>query len=500
MSNKVTLTFAGDEKDLLRSFDRVQKGAKDTGQSFDRMNNDARQVTTVGFGGLKAGALVMGTALIAGAAAAVSFSKELFTTSRQITDLDTKARFVFEDQLPAIQKWAEANRKAFGASRREVVGMAANLADLLKPMGFTAKQATDISVKILNLAGALSKWSGGTRTAAEVADILSDAMLGERDALKGLGISISQAEVDARLLKKHQEDLTGVALQQAQAVATQELIFEKSADAQKAWAEGGKAAAEKVGGLTSNVQELKEKLATALGPTFDSLAGKASEWLDKAAPKIEDWVTNKLPKLIEGFERGVSPAIATARDEVKQLTDSLASDSDEWEKLGQQLKDLGEGAGPVAKWALHEINLELQDNIIWARKAVSGFLTVAEALANVVIWLLELIGVWDDLVARFATTKHAISKIDKSGVTASQFEHQSGMGRFHDGGTVPGPPGAEVMAILQAGEHVSPIGGSGQRIELVIRSSGSRVDDLILESLRRSVEAHGGDVQVVVGR
>lgn len=70
---------------------------------------------------------------------------------------------------------------------------------------------------------------------------------------------------------------------------------------------------------------------------------------------------------------------------------------------------------------------------------------------------------------------------------------------FHTGGTVPGAPGSEMLAILQAGERVTPAGQAGAPMVLEIRSGGSRMDDLLVEVLRRAVRSKGGDVQVVLG-
>jgi hypothetical protein len=42
-------------------------------------------------------------------------------------------------------------------------------------------------------------------------------------------------------------------------------------------------------------------------------------------------------------------------------------------------------------------------------------------------------------------------------------------------------------------------GGGGGPTVLEIRSSGSRVDDFILEILRKSIRVQGGDVQLVLG-
>lgn len=70
--------------------------------------------------------------------------------------------------------------------------------------------------------------------------------------------------------------------------------------------------------------------------------------------------------------------------------------------------------------------------------------------------------------------------------------------KFHKGGTVPGAPGSEMMAILQAGETVSPAGqSSGSIIE--IRSGGSQLDDLLVDVLSRAISRRGGNVQSVLG-
>lgn len=60
---------------------------------------------------------------------------------------------------------------------------------------------------------------------------------------------------------------------------------------------------------------------------------------------------------------------------------------------------------------------------------------------------------------------------------------------FHRGGVVPGVPGQEVLSLLQAGEKVTPAGASGP-VVLEVRSSGSRLDDLIAEILVRSLRTN----------
>lgn len=69
---------------------------------------------------------------------------------------------------------------------------------------------------------------------------------------------------------------------------------------------------------------------------------------------------------------------------------------------------------------------------------------------------------------------------------------------FHAGGRVPGAPGQNVMAMLQAGEEVSSAAGGGRTV-LELRGSGRRIEDLLIEVLADGIRVRGGDVQRVLG-
>jgi len=63
---------------------------------------------------------------------------------------------------------------------------------------------------------------------------------------------------------------------------------------------------------------------------------------------------------------------------------------------------------------------------------------------------------------------------------------------FHQGGVVPGRPGAEVLGVLKAGETVIPAGGGGGTI--TIRSGGGRLNDAIVEIIANAVRQSGPGV------
>ena len=191
-------------------------------------------------------------------AGALSVGKELYMLGADLEQMRAKSEIVFGDQIGMVDSWAKANANAMGLTRNEAVGLSANFADLLIPMGMSREEAAKMSTEVIGLSGALSAWSGGQRSAAEVAEILQAAMLGETDSLKGLGIAISAADIEQRLLANGQAKLTGKAREQAEALAIQQLIMEKSTDAQAAFNDGVQSTNEKMA-------EQKAKIGRASG-------------------------------------------------------------------------------------------------------------------------------------------------------------------------------------------------------------------------------------------
>ena len=234
----------------------------------------------------------------------VDFGKEMFGLGQELDVYDKKADTVFEGGAGLVKAWADQNNEAMGLSKEKLTGLAAGFGDLLKPMGFSAEQAGKMSTEVVGLSGALSAWSGGQTSAAEVSDILAKAMLGETDGLKQLGISISQDEVNTRLARDGKEKLTGAELAQAKAIATQQLIMEKSTDAQKAWADGSMDSIKNSNTLSATFEQLKATLAEKLMPVFQTVTG----WIVKEA----------IPFIGQLFERGKvlwnewAPSIAAA--------------------------------------------------------------------------------------------------------------------------------------------------------------------------------------------
>lgn len=236
---------------------RFQRAMGDASESAGRFSSGMSR-------GMRNAAIAVGSALAVDRI--VDFGSEMLTAGTQVQTWGIKVDTVFGDAASSVRTWADENNEALGMTDEALAGAAAGFGDLLVPLGFTRDRAAEMSTTALDLSGALSAWSGGTASVADVSDRLTAAMLGETDGLKSLGISISAADVQARLAAEGKDQLTGASLQQAQAEATLALILEKSTDAQEAWANGSMDAVKSQNELSATVAELRQGIATGLTP------------------------------------------------------------------------------------------------------------------------------------------------------------------------------------------------------------------------------------------
>lgn len=284
------------ERDKTKGFEGANRSAFRLTGSLGKIGGVAGRAS-VGLGGVaKAGGLV-GVALGAAGTAVVGTGLKVTDYAGKLDLLKKKSATVFGSELGRVQQWAKVNAHAMGLTKGEAVGLGAGLADLLIPMGFTRKAAADMATKTVGLSGALAEWSGGTKTASEVTEILSAAFMGERDGLNALGISITQAEVDARLLAKGQDKLTGSQKQQAEATATQQLIMEKSKDAQKAFADGAGSLARKTAESKARLREMGETLATKATPALLKIGEGVQKHVLPALERFGGWLENNRFKI-----------------------------------------------------------------------------------------------------------------------------------------------------------------------------------------------------------
>jgi hypothetical protein len=375
-NSTISVAILGDASKFKRALDDASGRLGRFGSSVGSVAGNVAK----GFGVMSAAA--GGLAVVGG--------KHLFDLGTELTSLDQKIGTVFSgESLRTVESWADDVAARMGLTSTQAQGLAANAGDLLKPMGFTADQAAAMSTEIIGLSGALSEWSGGQRSVEETAEILQKALLGERESLKSLGISINQAEVDTRALEVAQLDGRDAINAQDKALATQQLILEKSTDAQAAYADGGNKLIAAQNQLKARFGELKETLARRLLPVFNRMAGVVVEL-------IEIFDRDGLAGVIRNLHRRFADAWPAIRRQLGVWARGFVN----WvQEVGPPfLAALGEWLRDVASWfvddALPVIVTKLGEwasaFVSWAGDVLPPFLTkMGETLRRFGDWFID---------------------------------------------------------------------------------------------------------------
>ena len=276
MANKsvgfLTVAFGAD----LRGFDRAMKKANRSirkfGSNMKRIGgNMTRNITlpVIGLG-----------------AASIKAASDLEETR-------SKFNTVFSSIQNDAQNTAKEFKESFGLSSQAALGMLSDTGDLLVGFGFTEKEALNLSKQVNELAvdlASFTNFSGGANGASQA---LTKALLGEREAIKSLGIAITEAD-----LKRFAEQ-QGLVFKELDRVAKAQLTFELAvSQSQKAIGDfartqGGFANQLRI--LRGEFNDLAAEFGTMLLPLAQKLVDafrKVFEFLSKLSPEFKNNALN----------------------------------------------------------------------------------------------------------------------------------------------------------------------------------------------------------------
>ena len=173
---------------------------------------------------------------------------------------------VFQDVSKEADKTADNLAQSFGLSSTKARELLGDTGDLLSGFGFTGEQALDLSKQVNELAvdlASFTNFSGGDEGASAA---LTKALLGERESVKSLGISILDADVKAKVLENTQKGLTFESERQAKAYATLQLAQAQSKNAIGDFARTNQGFANQVRILGSRINDLAVSFGKILIP------------------------------------------------------------------------------------------------------------------------------------------------------------------------------------------------------------------------------------------
>ena len=294
-------------------FDKSLKTSETKAKGFGSTMTKIGKAVAVGF----AAAIVAGT---------VKVSKELVSAASTAEEVRNKFNVVFSDISDDAQAAATNLADNFGLSTTAAEDLLAGTADLLTGFGFTQDAALGLSDQVNQLAADLGSFQNVDTVVASEA--ITKALLGERESIKQLGISILDADVKARVLINSQQGMTFESERQAKAYATLQLATEQSTNAVGDYSRSQDSFANKSREAKAAIDDLKVALGTGLLPAATEMVTVFGELTQKLSDYIVEAVAvNATLKDLEDGSLDSVTSIDTLNDSLARLNAEKAAGS-----------------------------------------------------------------------------------------------------------------------------------------------------------------------------
>jgi hypothetical protein len=232
---------------------------------------------------------------------------------------------VFRDVEQGAQQAFQTLRDEYGLSTAASKELLGNTGDLLTGFGFSQQAALELSTEVNKLAVDLASFTNFSGGAKGASDALTKAVLGERESVKSLGISILEEDVQKQVAINTTNGLTFASERQAKAYATLQIAQSQSKNAIGDYARTQDGLANQTRLLQQRLNDLSVSFGEIMVPAVNDVVGRLVEIVEKF--RDLDTETKKIVLGIAGIVAVVGPtlyAIGKLTTAISTLTLAMA--------------------------------------------------------------------------------------------------------------------------------------------------------------------------------
>jgi len=219
------------------------------------------------------------------AGAVIEFGKSTINAAADADDANDMMQAAFGETASYFDKFAKNAADNMGLSETAFKGMAAETGNLLQSVGINAGDAAvQTETMTQGAADMAAIWGTDVPTAM---DAINKGMVGSTKGLTQFGVKISSAEVEARAMSKGYVDASGKVTDAGKAIAAQELILEKTANVQGAYADNSKDLGSQQDILKAKMANLQAGIGAGLLPVITKLMQLAQPIIDFITQNID---------------------------------------------------------------------------------------------------------------------------------------------------------------------------------------------------------------------
>jgi hypothetical protein len=272
------------------------------------------------------------------AAKAVQFGKNSIESARDLERNLFSVGTIFDEFSPKIVQFTK-DAAQLGLSQKDAAKASTFLGSVLKQSGFSMDFVTSETQKLVSL---------GVDLAATYGYDVQEALLGmtalfrgEYDPIEKFGVAMKQSEINAELVARKLDHLTGAERRNAEQTIRLELLYQRAADATGAFgAQSGNLYVEQKK-LQAQFENIQAQLGTDLLPVFGQLVQALVPLVDDLTPRLAQAIQDSIPVL-------------------ETMVGVLSDMSDETTTTGQTFGVLSEALGTTFRIFAENIGLIVQ--------------------------------------------------------------------------------------------------------------------------------------------
>lgn len=301
---------------------------------------------------------------------------------------------IFKETAGQVHAFAKSAATDLGLSKNAYNELAGIIGTTLKNSGTPLDALAGKTNDLIGVSADLAATFGGPVT--EASNAMASALRGEFEPLRRYGVSLSQADINARALADSGKASAKELTKQEKALATQALILEQSADASGAFARESNTLAGQQERLKAKLQNLSATIGGYLLPIMTKVTGWLSDRLEPAFQSVTRWVQSK-----------VVPAFKT-------LGRWLSDNQDEIKALASRVKGVLVGALKAAGAVLKTLAGALKTAGEWVVKNTDWLLPLVAGIGAMVLAYqsyLKVMAIWKAAVAVWTAAQAALNLV-----------------------------------------------------------------------------------------
>ena len=188
-----------------------------------------------------------------------------------------KVRVSFGSSAKDVEAFAKTALDSFGIAESSALDMTALFGDMATGMGVSQKEAADLSIELVSLAGDLASFKD--MNIEEITTALSGVFTGETESLKRLGIVMTEVNLEQFRLQQGILRTTKEMTQQEKILLRTQYLLEVTKNAQGDFARTSDSAANQMRKFTETLKMVGADLGNIMLPAFTRIITKVNELL-----------------------------------------------------------------------------------------------------------------------------------------------------------------------------------------------------------------------------